>query len=248
MSEDGEEISLNRREYLLAAVGATGYSSTLGFALESELEPELAVEPEEIDRQFEEFLYSNYPEPQVQKIDKNQENLLFDIHYVEGEEMPEEDIEIIESLLEDTGLNSVLLENEEKLDRTDYQQYGSVAPELLEDRDSLWSEQTDPIMKGNAIQLFFVPGKPEMPNKGQLKTFVDGQELWVDGKTIQGSSPRAVMAFDEPYRVKGTVHEIGHTLGLEHTEREDDIMNYEITSDTCLEFSDEQVRTMNSNL
>lgn len=244
---DSNEYFPTRRKLLgLIGSGTAGYLSS-GLVLENS--NGVGSDPESFNSSQHESLYDSYPENQVDKLDYGAKNVIFDFHYVEGEILDDEHVESIETVFQDAGVNAKVLENETVLTEDEFHEHRPVDRELLVNESSLWSEYTEDFMKDTAIQVYFVPGKKDKPNRGELKTFdQEGDARWLEGLTYASENPRSVVSFDSPYRVKGAVHELGHAMGLRHTEDETDIMYVPITEETELGFDEKQSETMNSNI
>lgn len=141
-----------------------------------------------------------------------EKNLLVEAVYVEEvERVPQEHIDWLEDYFAaEIDINLTWLDRPEPVPRNTYNRYAPTSDEILCGNDSLYSQVIDERMKKNAHQFFFLPADIVRQKQGSAPKagFNAGTRSMLSGR------------WSLEYRTVLTAHELGHSLGLVHTDEQ----------------------------
>ncbi|MDY6770371.1 MAG: twin-arginine translocation signal domain-containing protein [Candidatus Nanohaloarchaea archaeon] len=205
-----EEVT---RRGFLAAVAATaaGCAATVRDGDEDGLS---SLDEERLQRAVEE----RYGERL--ELDPDRKDLIVDARYVESEGFADGHKAYYEELFADHGIDLHWLDHPsggELYDRERFVEEVSYEEDAILACDGFYDEAVDEVMQEHALQLFFVPGKPEEPHEGLIRSDDnpgrDGDHFFTGysrgDRAAIGSAPEG------EWRRKITLHEMGH-LGVDH--------------------------------
>lgn len=186
-----------------------------------------------------------FPADQVRRLE-SAPNMIVDVRYIEGCSLSEDDRTKLEQDFIQNGVDTIVLEYEEKYPREDFFDNYSmdandilgegVYRELLGIQNGFWGDKTEDFLKDTAVQVLFVPGLID----GELN-FIESSDGAAAG-VAKGSRSAVRDMRDTEYRYRVTKHEIGHMLSLEHTEGNDVMTGTQLLGQHFEEWQWEKIR------